>query len=273
MRGDRIRADVGAVSIGVVLALAGLVGTGIGMGLALTGAVDVIPDEETTRGQTLAIVDAFACPGTTEAVSSFTQGDRLYVTALDPTGEYARVRDPRDGDNVWVPLAALELDSEPIGLPMADCSEDGPIALVVATTTASTTTTTSSSTTTTTTVPDTSGPEISNVVISSAVIAPDTCPGDAVSVSATVTDASAITSLTVRWRYLDTPNFPEGATQVAVTVDGTAMSAVIDGISDPWPGAIPPYPDHVTDIEIRIRSVDEFGNATAVFRTIVLDRC
>jgi len=297
-RGRRIRLVRRLV---VAAAVAGVVTAGaVGYQLGTSGALDLVAEATVTLPDES--VAFRLCPGAGE-IGRLHRGDRVLLTGTDEDGDWVELRSPLDQfDRVWVPASVVTPD-EVAELPVVSCGDDeSELALAsgeVITTTTSTTVpdgeqpeeTTTTAAPTTTVVPgqptppaaqgpgpaptvtsppttqgpppDTTGPSISQLARSHAVIS-DNQGGEfcvpqqwTSQVSALVTDPSGLQSVRAQWSFVGNGQPRSGS--VAMSLQG--------GV---WRATLGPFPDGTAangqsvDIGWTVRAVDGVGNVRTV---------
>jgi hypothetical protein len=111
------RALIGAAVGGAVAAGA------VGLALGWSGTVSLVADA-TAPVASPATLPYHPCPGT-EAMGRFQQGDRVYLTARDDSGQWVQVRSPENqNDQVWVLRQYVDPDAE-VDLPLSECGIGG----------------------------------------------------------------------------------------------------------------------------------------------------
>jgi len=214
-----------------------IVGAAIAGGIAIGGGIGLLGVGDSSPDPAFLALDAapiFACPGTGE-VGTLHRGDRVLITGR--SGDWLAVRNVRgSGERVFVAAAVVTPDADLSGLPEENCEDVGAISVaasstttslpdgsttttttvagttttteVTTTTTGAATTTTTTSATTTTTAPDTTPPSISNSSANPNSIweldfSGIPCgPVDRQStISATISDASGVTSVVLEWEF------------------------------------------------------------------------
>jgi len=257
-------------------------GVVVGATIGLLGVGDPAPDPAILA---LDAVPVYACPGVGE-VGTLHRGDRVLVTGR--SGDWLAVRNVRGTlERVFVIAAAVTPDTDLSGLPEEDCEDVGTAIVAVSsttvpegttttvpdgatttsvtegtTTTVASTTTTAAVTTTTaattaTTAPDTTPPSISNASAVPGTIwelnfgGIECGPVDRQStVSATVSDAGGVASVTLEWE------FQNGSPQSKPMTGGGPHSATFG----PFPyGTVD---DSTTEnVTLTIRAIDGNGNS------------
>ena len=100
----------------------GLVGLVTG---ALLGATVLQPDptvDASAVGIDVRSGATFDCPGGS-VVGTLRSGDRVFVVGRNDSGDWSALRQPdRIGIVVWVPAEALQPDTEPLDVPVVECT-------------------------------------------------------------------------------------------------------------------------------------------------------
>ena len=288
------RAEAGLSTIAIVV-VGALAGGALGVGAGLATAPDDPPPAtrlESVDGTVVATVGAARCPGGAIVVA-FHDGDRVLVTARDVDDEWFEVRDPQSlAARVWLPAAVVERD-ETVDIPEKTC---GGRVGATTTSTPDASTTTSSSTSTTrpgattvpgptpttesplptvppatngpTTAPDNTAPTIAQVAVNPASISEDddlVCPSQPITttISANVTDAVGVSSVTVSWSV----NSDSGT--ATVNRSGSTYSAIVG----PFDTDTVPFPTASSTLTITMTARDAAGNTRTGTRTVTLSDC
>lgn len=281
MNGER-----GAIGniIAVVLGGSAAAGLIVGALLGVTGTASLVGEPATLADA--AVASYYDCPDGA-ALGTVTRGDRVLITGRDASGDWAEIRSPLAlNSRVWMRAAQVLPDGDTADLPVFSCNV--PVEVIAATVTTTTeapdtttetteatattqttgttqatattqtTATTQATATTGTTAPpaDTTPPLISNPAASPVQIWEQdglgiSCPGGTPRqsiVSATVTDAGGVASVTASW------NDPLGSHNVAMSVSGSTYSTTIG------PYAAGTWPDGSnSSLPVTILAVDGSG--------------
>ncbi len=271
-----VRGAVGNL-LAIVLGGAAAAGLVVGAVLGLTGGASLVG--EPTVLADAAVASFYDCPDG-EALGTVTRGDRVFITGRDASGDWAEIRSPNaPNSRVWMQARQVLPDGDTSDLPVFGCNV--PVeAIAISTTTTEaptpteapettqttdappettgTTGTTAAPPTTGTTAPppDTTPPSISNAAAGPTQIWEEdglaiTCPGGTPrqsAVSAGVTDAGGVASVTANW------NDPLGDHNIAMSAAGDAYSTTVG------PYAAGTWPDGNSSVSVEILAIDGSGN-------------
>ncbi len=292
IRSDRraFRSQRGAVAPGWLAAALVVAAAGGAAGFVV-GDRDA-PSESVVEGavdHASGVAPVRTCPNG-DVVTELGSGDRVHVTAIDPSGDWLELRDPLDlGRRVWIERSAVDPDRSLDDLDVIACGERVAYAAgstvpttssAIATTSTVAVTTTSPGPTTvpvtappttappTTAAPDTTAPRITAVVKDTEHVyenQPAVCPGHpyTVEVSATVTDAVGVAQVVVRWSV----NGNSG--EVPATRAGSNYSATLGPFDE---DTIPQTPGQ-DDIAFTFRATDAAGNVASTSNDLQIFDC